>query len=553
MNTLVVNWFGGAAGVPRVGILVTAASLLFAAATQAQEREKLSEHFRPLYKEFGEKSTTKVTILTGPEAVKMRNGQVPGKRWTATAGNYEFKLTIQDKAGYKLEKLVGILEKLPPIYMSACAAVSDEGEDGIAVYASLGGAAAHGGQGYINIVPTAGALVICHEAGHTLEQVARSKDKSILEKWAAAIKADKVSISAYGDSACHEDVGEFAQLYAVCLDAGQTRLAELQRLSPSRFALWTLMLGSQPPALGKTPELAKVSQAQIAEAKKLGVPVAFTNSVGMKFVLVPAGKFMMGSRDSAKEVARRCNMPHAQLGWFHDEGPRHEVTLAAFYMSIHEVTQGQYAALVKPTADRRNANWQITACPAEFLGVTKPVVCVGWDDSGAFFDALNQRESEQGRKYSLPTEAQWEYACRAGSTTPFSFGETLSTDQANYDGGYTYADGKRGENRGATVPVGSLPANAWGLHEMHGNVSEWCSDWYAEYAGGPETDPHGPDKEPRNRERVIRGGAWRSYPGACRSACRLSASFHKFRKSHIGFRVCCPLPAKPEKDNIANH
>jgi formylglycine-generating enzyme required for sulfatase activity len=532
----------GPACTSKAGILAAAAFLLLASATAAEEKERLSKHFGPLYKAFGQNSTTKVTILSGPEAVKMRNGQVPGKRWMATAGNYAFALTIQDKAGYTLEKLVGIIEKLPPIYMAACAAVSDEGEDGIAVYTSLGGAAAHGGQGYINIVPTANALVIAHEAGHTLEQVARSKDTSILEQWAAAIKADKVSISAYGDSVCHEDVGEFARLYAVCLDAGQGPLAELRRLSPRRFALWTLMLCSQPPALGKTPDLAKVSQAQIAEANRLGVPVTFTNSVGMTFVLVPAGTFMMGSGDSAKEVARRCNMPHAQLAWFHDEGPRHEVTLTAFYMSIHEVTQGQYATLAKPIADPRNVNGEIAACPAAFLGVTKPAVCVGWNDSAAFLDTLNQRESEQRRTYILPTEAQWEYACRAGSTTPFSFGETLSADQANYDGDYTYADGKQGERRGATVPVGSLPANAWGLHEMHGNVSEWCRDWYAEYAGGPETDPHGLDKGPRNGERVIRGGAWRSYPGACRSSCRLKASDHRFRKSHIGFRVSCPLP-----------
>ena len=181
-------------------------------------------------------------------------------------------------------------------------------------------------------------------------------------------------------------------------------------------------------------------------------------------------------------------------------------------------------------------------CPAEFQGATKPVVLVARDDSEKFFTALDQREAKTGRRYSLPTEAQWEYACRAGSTTPFSFGETISTDQANYDGGYTYADGKQGETRGETVAVGSLPANAWGLHEMHGNVSEWCHDWHAEYVGGPETDPKGPEKGVR--EHVIRGGAWRSYPGACRSACRLR-SHTSFRSNYIGFRAVCAIPVKP--------
>ena len=522
---------------------LVAVLLTFTVVASAAEKQRLNRHFKRLYKDFGLNSTTKVTILTGPEAVKMRNGQVPGKRWTATAGSYDFKLTIQDKTGYTLEKLVGILEKLPPSYMSACAAVSDEGEDGIAVYADLGGAAAHGGQGYINIVPRAGARVIAHEAGHTLEQVARSRDETILEQWAAAIESDKVSISAYGDSVCHEDVAEFALLYAVCMAGDRNKWEELRRLSPKRFALWTKMLGSQAPKLGRTPAVTEVSESQIAEAKKLGFPVAFTNELGMKFVLVPAGTFTMGTRGSVKEVAQRCNMPQAQAGWFVDELPRHEVTLSAFYMSIHEVTQGQYASLVRPSADdRRSGAWRILRCPAEFLGVTKPVVFVSRKDTEKFFKALAQREAAQRRTYSLPTEAQWEYACRAGSTTPFSFGETISTDQANYDGGYTYADGKQGETRGKTVAVGSLPANAWGLHEMHGNVSEWCHDWHAEYVGGPETDPKGPEKGVR--EHIIRGGAWRSYPGACRSACRLRAHT-SFRSHHIGFRAICALPVKP--------
>jgi hypothetical protein len=206
--------------------------------------QKLKERFKPLYKTFGDGSTTKIKVVSGPEEVEMRNGRVPGKCWIATSGKHRFKLTIQDSPKVKItvEQLVERLQKLPSPYMAACVAVSDEKEDGIAVYADLGGAAAHGGKGYINIVPGANALVIAHEAGHTLEQVAREADPEILDTWETAIKADKVSVSGYGDHVRHEDVGEFAQLYAVCLGAGSEHLATLKELSPQRFALWERML-----------------------------------------------------------------------------------------------------------------------------------------------------------------------------------------------------------------------------------------------------------------------------------------------------------------------
>jgi len=126
--------------------------------------------------------------------------------------------------------------------MRACQAVSDEGEDGIAIYADLGGASAHGGKRYINLVPRANALTIAHEAGHTLEQVFRESHPKILDEWEQAIKADKISVSDYGDHVRHEDLAEFAQVYAVCLDAGPEPLAALKKLSPRRFALWEKIL-----------------------------------------------------------------------------------------------------------------------------------------------------------------------------------------------------------------------------------------------------------------------------------------------------------------------
>jgi len=286
---------------------------------------------------------------------------------------------------------------------------------------------------------------------------------------------------------------------------------------------------------------AKVSPEQVAAAKELGVPVALENSVGMRFVLVPAGTFMMGSRDSAAEVARRCAMPNAQAGWFSDEHPRHEVTLTgAFYMSTREVTQGCYEAITG--ANPKDTDKKISdEYPDEFQGTNHPVVKVSWDNAEKFCKALSAQDAEKGREYSLPTEAQWEYACRGGTKTPFSLGETISTEQVNYHGGYTYGHGSKGEYREKPLPVGNLAPNAWGLHEMHGNVSEWCADRYGSYGSAAESDPKGPEE---GNQRVVRGGSWRSYPGACRSAFRLGNEARS-NSYNVGFRVVFAVPAEP--------
>jgi len=288
----------------------------------------------------------------------------------------------------------------------------------------------------------------------------------------------------------------------------------------------------------EVPSWAKVSAEQVAAAKKLGVPVAMENSVGMRFVLIPAGTFMMGSRDTAAEVARRCAMPNAQAGWFHDEHPRHKVTLSsAFYMSIHEVTQGCYEAVTNPA--RKDADKKITdEYPDGFKGTNHPVVKISWSDAEKFCKTLGTQEAEKGRPYFLPSEAQWEYACRAGTLAPFSFGETISTDRANYHGGYTYGEGSKGPNREKPLPVGSFPPNKWGLYDMHGNVGEWCADRYGDYDGAAASDPVGPEE---GNQRVLRGGSWRSYPGACRCGFRLRWEAGA-SSLNVGFRVCCAIP-----------
>jgi formylglycine-generating enzyme required for sulfatase activity len=149
-----------------------------------------------------------------------------------------------------------------------------------------------------------------------------------------------------------------------------------------------------------------------------------------------------------------------------------------------------------------------------------------------------------GKNYTLPSEAQWEYACRAGTTTPFHFGDTISTKIANYDGNELYGDGKIGECRQQTTDVNSFPANPWGLHDMHGNVWEWCADhWHDNYNGAPEDgrawiNEEAKEKKNSSNARLLRGGSWDDFPRSCRSAFRYG--LHPgIRDADVGFRVCC--------------
>jgi sulfatase modifying factor 1 len=164
------------------------------------------------------------------------------------------------------------------------------------------------------------------------------------------------------------------------------------------------------------------------------------------------------------------------------------------------------------------ALWQAVmgANPAHFSDDPRnPVEQVSWNDVQKLIERLNDLHPDLNAR--LPTEAEWEYACRAGTQTPFSFGKNVTPEQVNYNGDYPYAGGAKGMNRGRTVPVGSLPPNSWGLYEMHGNVWEWCADWYGEYERGREVDPVGPA---RGAYRVLGGGSWFDHGGNVRSAQR---------------------------------
>jgi formylglycine-generating enzyme len=230
---------------------------------------------------------------------------------------------------------------------------------------------------------------------------------------------------------------------------------------------------------------------------------------------IPKGSFTMGSPQEEVE---------GEEGRGNNEIP-HEVSFAhGFWLSDTACTQEVWKAVTGENPSHfKNEEDSIQELPVE---------TVSFDDVQAFLTQLNERIGKEAT-FSLPTEAQWEYACRAGTNTPFSFGNSISTDQANFNGGFPYAGSAKGEYRQRTVAVKSLPCNPWGLYQMHGNVREWCSDWYAEYTKNPFADPQGPDS---GSDRVFRGGGWLSDARNVRSACR-SRHGPGNRDSNLGFRL----------------
>ena len=253
----------------------------------------------------------------------------------------------------------------------------------------------------------------------------------------------------------------------------------------------------------------------ITKVLRRNPPKDFTNSIGMKFKLIPAGEFMMGSpEDEEKRTI--------------DE-KQHRVRITKpFYLGVYEVTQEQFERIMGNN-------------PSDHEGSTNPVEQVIWAEAAEFCKKLSARE---GRTYRLPTEAQWEYACRAGTTTPFNFGSVLNGKRANCVGIYPYGTETKGPWPTHPTSVGSYAANAWGLYDMHGNVSEWCSDWYDidYYAEAPTDDPTGPTDPMPNPYHVIRGGSWLTYPEDCRSAKRLIVPDDRFH--FLGFRVVLVPPER---------
>ena len=246
------------------------------------------------------------------------------------------------------------------------------------------------------------------------------------------------------------------------------------------------------------------------------------DGVGLDMVLIPAGNFLMGS-------------PEDELERFEREGPQHPVTVPTFFLGKYVVTQAQWRAVAGLSQIER----ELDPDPSGFKGDDRPVERVSWDDAVEFCKRLSQAT---GRDYRLPSEAEWEYACRAGTTTPFHFGETITPELANYRGTVTYGDGPTGEYREETTLVGSFgAANAFGLFDMHGNVWEWCADsWHENYEGAPGDGSAWMNDENDNRSHVRRGGSWFSLPRLCRSAYRNWNGAH-IRNYYLGFRVACSV------------
>jgi eukaryotic-like serine/threonine-protein kinase len=254
----------------------------------------------------------------------------------------------------------------------------------------------------------------------------------------------------------------------------------------------------------------KVIKREQKEAKYLVEDLG--KGVTLEMVQIPGGSFMMGSKETEEGKGR-----------FDGESPQHQVTVPNLFMGKYPVTQAQYQAIMGNN-------------PALFQGIFKsknrPVESVSWNDAMEFCQKLSQKT---GKNYRFPSEAEWEYACRAGTTTPFYFGETITANLANYSGNYTYASSPKGVFRQETTQVGKFPANAFGLYDMHGNVWELCQDsWHDSYNHAPTDGSAWIDEN--NQYRVVRGGSWGDAPSYCRSAVRSINSLDD-RFTFNGFRL----------------
>lgn len=281
-----------------------------------------------------------------------------------------------------------------------------------------------------------------------------------------------------------------------------------------------VLAANPPPAPAQVLERSEPAQSNIPPkpkdpAKDLSLPLA--DRIALEAVLVPAGRFMMGS-------------PDTERGRDPDEGPVREVKVpSAFYIGRYEVTQEQYEAVMGLN-------------PSQFRGPRHPVESVSSFEAQDFCERASRR---LGREVRLPTEVEWEYACRAGSSKPFHTGETLGSAAANLDGRVGYGGPADGTYRGTMVDVGTFPPNAFGLHDMHGNVGEWCADFYNPRAYDSTSTVAVPFS-PARPERVWRGGTFNDPPRRCRSANREHYN-PGGRDSCRGFRVVLPLEAAPEQ------
>ena len=287
------------------------------------------------------------------------------------------------------------------------------------------------------------------------------------------------------------------------------------------------------------------------------------DSTPLDMLMIPSGSFMMGQTNAEREEIIRQDGEEEYQKFFTNERPRHLVTVPSFFLGKSPITQAQWRVVANyPVVEQ-----ELNTDPSNFKGDDRPVEQVSWDDATEFCRRLSQHT---GRTYRLPSEAEWEYACRAlpitaagmaragdvfndGSVSPpFHFGETISDELANYCaedreiGGTLYKGkygrGPLGQYRKETTEVGNFPPNQFGLYDMHGNVWEWCEDdWHSDYKGAPSDGSAWDEIDRKSTIRLLRGGSWDNTPVNCRSACRSNDSRDNCY-SFIGFRVCCVPP-----------
>jgi len=289
-------------------------------------------------------------------------------------------------------------------------------------------------------------------------------------------------------------------------------LTTLPTLTPFTFTVATLHDASGAWQINRTHHQAQ----HLIEDLGLGI--------SLDMVAIPGGEFLMGNPDEDPDTSA-------------SDGPQHWVSVPAFLMGRYPITQAQWRIVATWPPVNRPLPLEST----HIQGDDYPIREVSWYEAVEFCDRLSRQTR---RPYRLPTEAEWEYACRAGTTTPFHFGDTLTSNLANYNGTHTYGHGPQGEYRRETTPVGYFGvANVFGLVDMHGNVSEWCLDpWHDNYEGAPEDGSVW--AAPQERRRIVRGGCWFSRPHGCVSFCRGIPMEASEGNLDIGFRVVCDI--KPE-------
>ena len=247
------------------------------------------------------------------------------------------------------------------------------------------------------------------------------------------------------------------------------------------------------------------------------------NNISLEMMSIPSGKFVMGA-------------PETETASDNAERPQHEVSVKAFFMGKYPITQTQWRIV----AAMPRVKQELKLEPSRFKGDNRPVEQVSWLDANEFCKRLSKHT---GREYRLPSEAEWEYACRAGTNTPFHFGETITPELVNYNSNNPYGEAPKGEYREETTEVGIFPANEFGLYDMHGNVLEWCADDWQDSYEGARSDVQirivdNKKYEDSETVKLLRGGSWSFNARNCRSAFRFNNNARN-AGSNIGFRVVC--------------